>query len=125
MQRERQKAKDAVKQDSMERLMRDMKMSVPLGKQPAKSGAPKTKKTPKELLEELEEQERQEDEEAAERGWQDDEGVEIDREDHDMYKNLRREHDKRSGTLGTSETATQPKSAIEDDGMGGRWPAPR
>ena len=121
MQRERQKAKDAVKQDSMERLMKDMKMSVPLGQQAAKGASSKQKKTPKELLEELEEQERQEEAETAERGWQEEEGVEIDREDHDMYQNLRREHDKRSGA------AAMParKSAIEEDAMGARWPAPR
>lgn len=123
MQKERQKAKDAVKQDSMERLMRDMKMSVPLNKQ--SSGGAKSKKTPKELLEELEAQEQQEEAEAAERGWQADEGVEIDREDHDMYQNLRKEHDKRSGALGPGASAPQRRSAVEDDGMGGRWPAPR
>lgn len=111
----------------MARMMRDMKMSVPLqasGKGKAASGKPKTRE---ELLAELEEQDRAAEEEDQERGYdEDEEGVTIDREDHGMYKSMRAEHARRAGPAAAIAAAgRRTGQSVVDDGLGGRWPAPR
>lgn len=131
VQEDRRKAKENQKAENMARLMKDMKVSQSLAAKTGKdssSNLPATKtsknsqkRTPAEILKDLEEQERLEDQEEYEKGYDEasDEEVVIDREDHDMYQDLRKEHLRRSGL---PEGGTR-KAAIKDDGMGGRWPA--
>lgn len=126
MQEDRRKAKEVQKAENMARLMKDMKVSQPLSKTgeagTTGSAADQAKKrTPEEILKDLEEQEKAEEQEEYERGYNEDSDneVTIDRADHDMYQDLRQEHQRRSGLPG----GARRKAAIEEDAMGGRWPA--
>lgn len=105
--------------------MKDMKVTQPLTK-PAQAGRESntdktTKRTPAEVLRDLEEQEKAEEQEEYEKGYNEesDEEVVIDREDHDMYQDLRQEHLRRSGLPG----GDRRKPAVQNDAKGGRWPA--
>lgn len=122
LQADRAKAKEAAKADNLSRAMKDMTVSVPLSGQ--KGGITRTAggksskgpKTAKELLADLEAQEAAEEQEEAEQGWTE-EAEDIYTEDHDMYQDLRREQERRSGV-------SKPRKAVVDDEFGSRWPAP-
>jgi len=142
VQADRAAAKEASKQAELEKVMRDMKVSVPLGADAATSGAPsgkevvggksgaqpvkKGKKSAAELLAELEEQEKLEEELEAEEGWKDyDEEEDIYREDHRLYPNLRREQESRSGIASKKAgLASSVPTDGETDSFGGKWPRP-
>ena len=125
MQEDRRQAKEAAKAENVAKLMKDMKVTQPLTK-PAQAGKESStdktaKRTPAEVLRDLEEQEKAEEQEEYEKGYNEesDEEVVIDREDHDMYQDLRKEHLRRSGLPG----GDRRKSAVQNDAKGGRWPA--
>jgi hypothetical protein len=102
--------------------MKDMNVSVPLtGSKaaPSRSGgksATRSPRTAKDMLADLEAQEAAEEQEEAEQGWTE-EAEDIYTEDHDMYQDLRREQERRSGV-------PKPRKAVVDDEFGSRWPAP-
>ena len=132
MQADRARAKDAAKAENLARAMQDMKTNVPLStsKVTANSNTGKAgKRSAADLIAEMEEQERLEDEDEAEAGWQEEE-EDIYREDHEMYPDLRREQERRSGSLATARMPlkqlqpTRTKKAVQDDAFGGRWPTP-
>lgn len=127
VQDDRRKAKEAQKAENMAKLMKDMKVSQPLPKPAQKTAStdlstdkPK-KRTPEEIFRDLEEQEKAEEQEEYEKGYNEDSDNEvmIDRADHEMYQDLRQEQQRRSGLAG----GNRRKAAVENDAMGGRWPA--
>ena len=134
LQADRKRSKEAAKADNLSRAMRDMKMDVPLSSSLSTSTDPKppgkgSKKTAADLIAEMEEQERLEEQQEAEDGWQEEE-EDIYREDHEMYSDLRKEQERRSGVANTKRLPqvqpqpTRTKKAVLDDDFGGRWPAP-